>query len=53
MKEILVTGGSGFIGAEIVNQLHSIGGWDITVLDAMTEHESMVRIGDSPIFIKQ
>lgn len=37
MKKILVTGGSGFIGAEIVNQLHSIGGWDITVLDAMTE----------------
>ena len=37
MKKILVTGGSGFIGAEIVNQLHSIGGWEITVLDAMTE----------------
>lgn len=37
MKKILVTGGSGFIGAEIVNQLHSIGEWDITVLDAMTE----------------
>lgn len=37
MKKILVTGGSGFIGAEIVNQLYSIGGWEITVLDAMTE----------------
>ena len=37
MKKILVTGGAGFIGAEIVNQLHSMGGWDITVLDAMTE----------------
>ena len=37
MKKILVTGGSGFIGAEIVKQLHSLGGWDITVLDAMTE----------------
>ena len=37
MKKIMVTGGSGFIGAEIVNQLQSIGGWDITVLDAMTE----------------
>lgn len=37
MKQVLVTGGSGFIGAEIVNQLYSIGGWDITVLDTMTE----------------
>ena len=37
MKKILVTGGSGFIGAEIVNQLYSSGEWDITVLDAMTE----------------
>ena len=37
MKKVLVTGGSGFIGAEIVNQLYKQGGWDITVLDAMTE----------------
>ena len=37
MKKILITGGSGFIGAEAVNQLYSMGGWDITVLDAMTE----------------
>ena len=37
MKKILVTGGSGFIGAEIVNQLYRNEEWDITVLDAMTE----------------
>lgn len=37
MKNVLITGGSGFIGAEIVNQLYNIGGWDITVLDSMTE----------------
>ena len=37
MKNVLITGGSGFIGAEIVNQLHSEGGWSITVLDSMTE----------------
>ncbi len=37
MKKILVTGGSGFIGVEIVNQLYSIGESEITVLDAMTE----------------
>ena len=36
-KKILITGGAGFIGAETVNQLHRAGGWDITVLDAMTE----------------
>ena len=37
MKKVLVTGGSGFIGAEIINQLDNHGGWDITVLDSMTE----------------
>ena len=37
MKKVLVTGGSGFIGAEIVNQLYNTGGWEITVLDSMTE----------------
>lgn len=35
--KILITGGSGFIGAEIVNQMNRLGGYDITVLDAMTE----------------
>lgn len=37
MKNILITGGSGFIGSEIVNLLFSTGVYDITVLDAMTE----------------
>ena len=37
MKKILVTGGSGFIGAEIVNQLYNMGRWDVTVLDCMSE----------------
>jgi len=37
MKKILITGGSGFIGAEIINQLYNDGGWEITALDSMTE----------------
>lgn len=37
MRRILITGGSGFIGAEIVNQLHNRGDQNITVLDSMTE----------------
>lgn len=37
MKKILITGGSGFIGSELVNQLNEMGGYDVTVLDCMTE----------------
>lgn len=37
MKNVLITGGSGFIGSEIVKQLNITGGWNITVLDSMTE----------------
>lgn len=37
MKKILITGGAGFIGSEIVNHLFNLGGWDITVIDSMTE----------------
>lgn len=37
MKKILITGGAGFIGTEIVGQLWSEGAWDITVLDSMTK----------------
>lgn len=37
MKNVLITGGAGFIGSEIVKQLHATGEWNITVLDSMTE----------------
>lgn len=37
MKKILITGGAGFIGTEIVKQLSKTGEWQITVLDVMTK----------------
>lgn len=37
MKKVLITGGSGFIGSVIVNKLHELGEYDITVIDSMTE----------------
>lgn len=37
MHNILITGGHGFIGAEIVNQLYNMGERNITVLDSMSE----------------
>lgn len=37
MRKILITGGAGFIGTEIVKQLHRTGGYEITILDVMTQ----------------
>lgn len=37
MNKILITGGAGFIGSEIVKQLSSSNEWVITVLDSMTK----------------
>ena len=37
MKKLLITGGAGFIGTEIINQLSETEEWKITVLDAMTK----------------
>lgn len=37
MKKILLTGGAGFIGNELVNQLYNLGEYYITVIDCMTE----------------
>jgi len=33
--KVLITGGAGFIGSEIVNQLYSREGYEVTVLDSM------------------
>lgn len=37
MKNILITGGAGFIGCELVKKLSALGEWNITVLDSMIE----------------
>jgi len=37
MQNILITGGAGFIGSEIVAQLYEKGGYNVTVLDCMSE----------------
>jgi dTDP-L-rhamnose 4-epimerase len=37
MAKVLVTGGAGFIGSEIVNQLNQMDGWHVTVIDGMSE----------------
>lgn len=35
--KVLITGGAGFIGSEICNQLYEQTGYEVTVLDAMTQ----------------
>lgn len=37
MERILITGGAGFIGSEIVEQLSKTGKYEITVIDCMTK----------------
>ncbi len=37
MNNVLITGGAGFIGSEIVCQLNKAGVKSITVLDSLTE----------------
>lgn len=37
MRKVLITGGAGFIGSEIVKQLYETGEWDITVIDSMNK----------------
>lgn len=52
IRKVLVTGGSGFIGSEIINQLYSSGLWNITVLDSMTEQIHGKDWGNSYLYKK-
>lgn len=37
MERVLITGGAGFIGSEIVDQLNKKGKYEITVIDSLTK----------------
>ena len=43
MKKVLVTGGLGFVGSNLVDRLHSIGGYDITVIDNLSSQSSNIN----------
>lgn len=50
MKRILITGGAGFIGSELVKQLYRTGEYEITVLDVMTEQIHGKNWGESYLY---
>lgn len=51
-KKILITGGAGFIGGEIVNQLYSNGEYEITVLDSLSKQIHGENPNDSFLYKK-
>lgn len=50
MPKILITGGAGFIGAAIVDILFCRGGWEIVVLDSMTDQIHGKQWNDSYLY---
>lgn len=50
MKKVLITGGAGFIGSEIIKQLHALGGYDVTALDCMTRQIHGDNWGNSYLY---
>lgn len=49
MKRVLITGGAGFIGSNLVNKLH-LSGYKITVLDNLSEQVHSVNPENSVLF---
>lgn len=50
MTKILITGGAGFIGSQIVKQLYIAGKYDITVLDNLSEQIHGKNTDDSYLY---
>lgn len=44
MKKIIITGGSGFLGTQIINKLLSIGGYEIVIMDLFPPRESKENV---------
>lgn len=44
MKKIIITGGSGFLGSQIISNLLSIGGYEIVVLDIFPPREEKENV---------
>jgi len=44
MKKIIITGGSGFLGTQIINQLLSIGGYEIVIMDLFPPRETKEHV---------
>lgn len=44
MKKIIITGGSGFLGTQIINKLLSIGGYEIVIMDLFPPREEKENV---------
>jgi len=44
MKKIIITGGSGFLGTQIINRLLSIGGYEIVIMDLFPPREEKEHV---------
>lgn len=44
MKKIIITGGSGFLGTQIINTLLSIGGYEIVIMDLFPPREEKEHV---------
>jgi hypothetical protein len=44
MKKIIITGGSGFLGTQIINKLVSIGGYEIVIIDLVSPRQAKKNV---------